>query len=118
MTLWNTVADRLCSNDHGRVVERWQPWNEIEVTKIGLIKAEKDARVSIAACSQDKKKPKSTHWKVIAKPKSGVWYDWMDPKTSASGKCLLGDGNDGWHKAPQGEEPVILVYVGPKKAST
>lgn len=115
-TMWNTVADWLCSGDPFSLPRKtWVPWGEIEIPKIGLQQRDKTAREIIAEQSASRA-ARQTHWKVIAKLQQEFWYDWVDPDEAKVGQCMLGaDGN--WHQNPLGERPVILAYVGPRRSN-
>lgn len=114
-TTWNCVADKLCAprEKHGLVLNWPFPWGSVEVCKVGLVKEDNDALAII--CEQSNKpKAKKNHWKVIAKPKYGTWYDWVDVPNAKVGQCLIGEDGH-WRQDPLGDDPILVAYVGPKK---
>lgn len=49
-------------------------------------------------------------WRVVQKPEVGTWYDFYDNATGKYGQCMM--RANGWHQAPRGENPTILLYLG------
>lgn len=110
-TTWNTVADRLCGPG-----EKWPlpagkalPWLEVEISKAHMSDMDKLAKATMVLRSGNKSR--LAHWRVIAKPRAGVEYSWVDTSKGQVGRCML-DSTGAWAEAPV-EGAVVLRHTPP-----